>query len=376
MKLQQILAAEEKIERLSKRTKISIERLKELSGGADPSVGEARAISKFYRMSLGDLLADPKDFPADVLFRGAPVAGSNVSDLVRENLATRLQDSMDIFEGRQKADITLWQEAFHEPENTLKNAEINAQIFRSLFFNDDQLSPLLSLPKIISEKLNTLIFVIDNADIDGASASMNGIPFIFVSKRFSGRMLFTLAHEVGHIMLHHKHDDGDFAVIDEDYQVTNQPKPDVVDIEVYANAFASALLMPSQGLGISLKKIREAAKIEVDEVGDIEIGYLARIYGVSFWAAARRCEDLTIIPRGAASAMAQRLNDKFGSAEKRGEEVGLPPRQEIKFPVVPHVLLESALESVKNGHLSVGSAAKMLGLKTSQVFEQNTHLIH
>jgi hypothetical protein len=90
----------------------------------------------------------------------------------------------------------------------------NAAVFRRLFCNDDQLSPLHSLPKIVTKQMGAMVFVLRSPDLDGASAFFDGVPFAFVSARFPPRMLFTLAHECAHLVAHHDPAES-FAVIDE-----------------------------------------------------------------------------------------------------------------------------------------------------------------
>jgi Zn-dependent peptidase ImmA (M78 family) len=201
------------------------------------------------------------------------------------------------------------------------------------------------------------------------------VPFVFVSAQFPPRMLFTLAHECGHLVAHHNPTES-FAVIDESTDAEGPSSPNKANEERYAGAFASALLMPRASVGIALKKIREAAKITQDALGDLEIGYLARIFGVSFWAAARRCEDLALLPRGGAASLNEKLVKEYESAEKRAEQAGLPPRQEVKFPPVPQTLLAAAIERVRSGELSVGRAASILGLSIGDLMAANAPTAH
>ena len=72
---------------------------------------------------------------------------------------------------------------------------------------------MLSLPKVAASAMGILVFVIRNSKIDGASAFIEGLPFVFVSERFAPRMLFTLAHEIGHLVAHHD-PSASFAIVD------------------------------------------------------------------------------------------------------------------------------------------------------------------
>lgn len=368
-RLAKIVEAASSIDRLSSATGLSVERLREIANNAEPTMAEIRRLSVSLGMTVSELLAPEGDFAAraSLLFRTAPVSGAEVSTESLERLSSRLANSFSVLNSRETEFFADWQRYFLPPEDTLLNAEANAAIFRREFYDDDQLSPLIRLPEIVSERVGILIFPLNTSDFDGASAYMDGVPFIFVSRRFPGRMLFTVAHEVGHLVAHHR-TDASFAVVDEAAEANRSPNAPDQAREHYADAFASALLMPSQSVGISIKKVRELAGVTDAQVGDLEINYLARIYGVSFWAAARRCEDLELIPRGGAWALNQKISNDFKSAEKRAEAAGLPPRQNIHFAPVPKLLLTSAIQKIRAGELSVGGAAERLGVTTSDFF--------
>ena len=72
---------------------------------------------------------------------------------------------------------------------------------------------------------------------DGMSCYINGVPHVFVSSAVSPeRRRFTIAHEIGHIILGHV---GKFELINREPSPTDNP------IEREANVFASRLLSPA-----------------------------------------------------------------------------------------------------------------------------------
>ena len=72
---------------------------------------------------------------------------------------------------------------------------------------------------------------------DGMSCYINGVPHVFVSSAVSPeRRRFTIAHEIGHIILGHV---GKFELINREPSPTDNP------IERAANVFASRLLSPA-----------------------------------------------------------------------------------------------------------------------------------
>jgi Zn-dependent peptidase ImmA (M78 family) len=113
----------------------------------------------------------------------------------------------------------------------------------------------------------------------------------------SNRQRFSLAHELGHLVLHDA--DGDRLFIDTDLRIYqrvgastdeayNQPGSTTRPHEEReANQFASALLMPSE-----LVK-REARNLDLSDESDV--AYLARSFGVSDQAMAIRLQQLEVV---------------------------------------------------------------------------------
>ena len=355
--------------KLSKKTGVDIKRLKALAAGEEPTLGELRRISGGLRLSLDDLVAPSNSTEsAQLLFRNA-----NLEDrpYLLDRLSRKIGYSLDILQVPKSAE---WLSAFNVAEESFSEAEQSAARFRQMFYRDDQVSPLFDLSELLANDLNVIVFAINANEIDGASAYFKRTPFIFVSFRFPPRMLFTIGHELGHLIAHREHLD-DFAVVDRatnDFEVRSARTRS----ERFAHAFASCLLMPAAGIGIALKKVRQLGTIPDGPVGDIELLYLSRIFGVSFEAAARRCEDLELLPKGSGASINRKLKERYGSAEQRAEALGLPPRPKMRFPKIPDQLLDSAVERVKAGELSVGKASAILGVSISELISVNAPTAH
>ena len=241
-----------------------------------------------------------------------------------------------------------WRPLFEGVHESSEDARRDSEVFRHRFFLGDQISPILQLPTVAVEKMDIVLLVTPRLRIDGASAIIRGVPFVFVSPRFSPRMLFTLGHEIGHLVAHHRSGTS-FAVFD-GHNSTGSIRRRRFAGERFADAFASALLLPISGVGITLGKVREIYGIDPESpVGDIELLYLARFFGVSFQVAARRCEDLQLIPEGGALSLYEEIRKRHDSPENRAEHLGLPPRPEIKFPTVPRRLLDAVAKRIRTG---------------------------
>ncbi len=100
------------------------------------------------------------------------------------------------------------------------------------------------------------------------------------------RQRFTVAHELGHLLLHSGHDvhvDKSFPVKRRDERSTKGVDLD----EMEANLFAAELLMPVQFLQEDLKRLGE-----LDLLHDEKVAKLARLYQVSNQAMAVRLSHL------------------------------------------------------------------------------------
>ena len=108
-------------------------------------------------------------------------------------------------------------------------------------------------------------------DFDGMAAKVNGIPVIVVSSKAPGdRQRFTMAHELGHLVL------------------GNRLAPEI-DIEAASNRFAGAFLAPANEVRKELGDRRNWLEPQ-------ELAALKKAYGLSMQAWMHRAKDLGILP--------------------------------------------------------------------------------
>ena len=361
------------LEKLSVDSGIPIERLRRFLEAEDPSLNELRQLASALKIKVSDFVSDnAARSRAQFLFRQTLPKKKLAESSFIDDYSRRIGYSLELVgEHRPESDLI---GHFKVESATYAEAEKNAEKFREIFLDGDLVGPLFHLPSVAIEKLRILLFVIPEQAVDGASAIVNGYPFIFVSPRFAPRMLFTLAHELGHLITHHVASQ-EFAVLDLLNETGNikrsRKKP-----ESFADAFASCLLLPRAGVGIALKKIRELVSSTSDSIGDIELLYLSRIFGVSFQVAAVRCEDLSLLPRAGAISIYEKLLKDHGSPEKRAEEINLPPRPKIEFPTVSRHLLDAAIHKIHTGEISVGRASAALNLSISDIMTRHAETSH
>lgn len=191
--------------------------------------------------------------------------------------------------------------------------------------------PLLDFPVLLSEKLGTDILLIDNEELSGGCILIGAQAFILlpVYRRLSD--LFVCAHELGHLLLLSLRTDREGALVDVRHDGTHAMRS---PREHFADAFAREVLIPAPALGIAIEEIRKQFNLS-GPIGDIELLYLSRVFGVSFLVIAKRCERLGLLPEGGAVTLYKILVKEFGGPELRADMLQLPPRPAIDIASVP-----------------------------------------
>ena len=353
------------------KTGLSEERVHDILDGAKVTLPELRALARGLRIPLNSFANGVR--PADrnatmrLLFRrGASAA--DAFDPVQEFVADFVEAALEILP--QKPELPEWLGALTVERETYEEAERLAYEVRSLFFPERLEEPIPDLAEVLSEKGGVIVGRLRMSRYEGVSLIANNYPFIFVSPRFVPRMLFTLAHELGHLVAHHV--SNETALFERPGEVTNFRKRS--KSEAFVDAFASILLMPERGVATVLKSVREILDIQSDEIGDIEILFLARIYGVSFEVAARRCENLDLLPEGGSFSLAEEIKKNYGSPEKRAAEVGMPERVNVHIPQVSKNLMESLIGCIEEGAVSAGWGAEKFGISIGDIYSAHAEI--
>ena len=355
---------------IARRSGLDFVRVHEILSGATLTMGELKALSSGLKIPLHafsrGILASSRSDKLRALYR----TGKQHEDFSPpiERIAEYVTSALRILPKANHSKA--WYCDFRVQEMTYTEAHRLAARFRTAFFPDRPDDPILDLPAVLSEHGLAHLSLLSKSRIEGASVTIAGYAFIFLSPRFPGRMLFTLAHELGHVVA--EHGEEGTAVFERSSQIGGLRRKR--KNELFVDAFASALLMPDRGVGRFLHTIRETLDIASSSVGDIELLLLARYFGVSFDVAARRCEDLRLLPEGAAWAMSRQLRKEFGSAEKRAESAGLPARQEVQFPKISPQLLDGVVRSVNQGEVSAGWAADRFGFSIGELQDWHANL--
>ncbi len=152
---------------------------------------------------------------------------------------------------------------------------------------DYSLTPPVNVKQLI-EKMGIELEITHLESMSGFAYQKNGRRVIGVNDADGAlRKRFTMAHELGHMFVHAKHDvtfDRDFVYFRDGNSSTGLNTK-----EVEANAFAAELLMPADRL---TQQIRDEGGIDLLEDDD-KITQLAKEYEVSASAMSVRIDSLT-----------------------------------------------------------------------------------
>jgi Zn-dependent peptidase ImmA (M78 family) len=352
---------------IADRANLPLQRVEELLGGGKAALSELRAISVGLRVPMHVLAQGGRPSEVTVLeplFRSARGASVDL-DITLERVATFVDAALELLPLRNEPPV--WLSEFNVRQTTYVEADRLAKQFRAFALDHPDDAPAFNLPTVLGRLEGVVISRLLFSKYEGVSLIAGNYCFIFVSPRFQGRMLFTLGHELGHIIAHHE--GGGEAIFERAGDIAKFGERSRA--EAFVDAFSSCLLLPDVGVGKALQTFRQHYEVKSQNVTDLEILLLARFYGVSFDVAARRCEDLGLLPGGAGYAISLQLKKQFGSPEKRAEQLGLPPRQKVVLPAISAHLARAISQAIRRGDASIGWVTDRLGLSIGEVLAIN-----
>jgi Zn-dependent peptidase ImmA (M78 family) len=354
---------------IADKSNLPLTRVEEILGGAPVALNELRAISTGLRLPLHLLARGPEaaEFPSTLrpLFRDTIRDGAGY-DITVAKIATFVEAALEILPQRSSPPPLARDVAVGPPSYV--EADRAAKFCRELLYPTRVDEPATDLPHIIGNLEGVVLSRLLFSRYEGVSIAHGNYVFIFVSPRFLGRMLFTVGHEWGHVIANHLREKG--AMFERPSAIGSFGHGSKQ--EAFVDAFASCFLLPDVGVAKALRAFKEYYELPADGLSDFEILLLARFFGVSFDVAARRLEDLEIMPRGAGYSLSQRLKKEFGSPEKRADELGVPPRRKIEIPALSGELAEAVSRKINIGEVSLGWAADRLGLSIGEIMAANT----
>lgn len=206
--------------------------------------------------------------------------------------------------------------------------------------------PATQLRDLLEERLAVKTFVLrGSSKLSGACIYHDraGGCVLVVAKTLP-HMLFTLAHELAHLLV-----DRDMPMVDEDL-FAKTPR------EQFANAFAAALLMPRAGVQELFWSVYRSR----NEVTDVDVIHMARTFGVSFNAMLSRLQGLRLIVPGARQALLDSYRSARTGPERRAEEAGVSDTvKKFWFPL-PERYVFLAMRAYRREEISIGRLAEIL----------------
>ena len=199
--------------------------------------------------------------------------------------------------------------------------------------------PIPNLVELLEER-GIKVFAFPLGSVGGLAAragrpGLPAVPFVVVNAEDWGeRQRFTVAHELGHIVLNVSR---------------------ALNTERVVHRFAGAFLMPAEALRLEVGKHRSAIPLG-------ELLALKRVFGVSIQALAHRCRDLGIIGVATYRALFTEF-DRLGWRSAPYQEYGAMSGE------VPDRFHRLCLRALAEGAISESKAAELLDIAIGEVDE-------
>ena len=190
--------------------------------------------------------------------------------------------------------------------------------------------PIADLSDLLESKGIKVFMIDEDADnnFDGLAALVNDYHIIVISKNWPGdRQRFTLAHELGHLML-----DGKLA--------------DTVDEEKASDRFAGAFLLPSEPLKKKLGNKRKNLEIA-------ELSLIKKEFGVSMQVVFIRASHAKIIDYNYSSKLWKLFKKEEWNIKEPGEQY---PSEKV------HHFKQMVLRAVSEEYIEESKAAELLDM--------------
>ncbi len=212
--------------------------------------------------------------------------------------------------------------------NSIDEVEnIAAQIRNQWHLGLDPLPDLIDL----FEEHGIKIFEIDNAQypkIDGLYAEINKMPVIVIGNKRSGdRQRFTLAHELGHLLLDNRLASG-------------------MDIEKCCNRFAGAFLLPKKSLVNVLGEYRNSIEPR-------ELSLLKQEYGISMTSILHRAEETGIVSNNLYHELRTEFNERGWSKQEPGKQY---PQEKA------HIFEQMIFHALAEEYIGESKAAELMNM--------------
>ncbi len=263
--------------------------------------------------------------------------GENL-ELLKEIIQNKVSDYLEVIE------LNKLKSSNNKIKKYTCNNEQDAELAAEEFRKNYKLSINQPIPDLINilENIGILIIEIDNSngkfsDFDGLSEVVGNVPLIVLLNNIDGeRQRFTIAHELGHLVLNVKNKD--------------------LNEEKMCNKFASSLLMPKDAV------INEFG-ISRNTISFYELRAFKNEYKVSMAAILYRLKELNII----SEYLYKKYNISFSSkGYKKHEPDPIDPEKSYQFKRLVHKL-------EVNNIISLNKACELLEITIDEYNEEDNN---
>ncbi|MCX7630310.1 MAG: ImmA/IrrE family metallo-endopeptidase [Geminicoccaceae bacterium] len=333
------------------------------SGSERPTHAQVHRIARKLDIAFSGLLSPPperdpelplRDFrrgnrseqPPSLELRAVVLDAVRKRDWYREYRA-RTNPVVGLFRERSAAEAADWASRELEIE-AIRRDSPTWSTFRSRLADaiENRLDVLVLRNSVVGNNTHRPL---DENEFAGFALADPIAPLIFVNTRGSvARSIFTLAHELGHVLAAEDALDSDpFLDIEENLDTGE-------DRERFCDRFAAELLMPEQDF-------RSAWSEAKDEDLDRRCDLLAARFRVSARAVLVRARALHLVPKEAFDEARKRIQGREKRTEDHGTERGgnfwtnLARKNSKRF-------LRAVIEATRNGDLTYTYGARLLGI--------------
>ena len=309
------------------------------NGQITPNSEKLIEFANAYKVKVLDLLKtyNAPEMKFNAFRKKQRLQGQNL-ELLKELIQNKVSDYLEVIELNQLKSTN------NKLTKYLCNSAEDAENAANSFRKDHQLSinqPISDLINIL-ENIGIIIMEIDNhdnkfKDFDGLSEIVNNIPIIVILKYDDGaRQRFTIAHELGHLVL--------------------DIKNGTIDEEKMCNRFAGALLMPEEAV------IKEFGTLRPN-ISFYELKAFKKEYKVSMSSIVYRLKELDIIKEH----LYRKINISFNQMGiKKVEPFPIPLEESYQYKKLVHKL-------EVNNIISLNRACELLGVSINEYNTQDNN---
>jgi Zn-dependent peptidase ImmA (M78 family)/transcriptional regulator with XRE-family HTH domain len=305
----------------------------EMMPGSKVVIALARAlgVSEDYLLSSGDVELTDVEFRKHRLVREKEQAQLTAKVLTAVERYLEIEDIL-------AANSFDWDQprGFPFPVQSAADAENAASRLRALW--DLGSDPIPALAEFLEERGIKVILVELAETISGMMCLIRrrqgaDVPVIVVNERHAGeRQRFTLAHELGHLLLEVAHE---------------------TDHEKHCHRFAGAFLMPADLIWAQVGRRRSRFSLA-------ELFQLKRLFGASIQAIVYRSKDLGILSEASSRELYRTISAR---GWRRQEPQPITPERPGRFRRL-------CFRALTEGVISEAKAAELLGMTVRQLDEE------